>query len=130
MKNIDDYIKNYSQVKLYYFEDEIYAYILKQSKEFILIVDIVDWHFHSYMIFPKKYIKKIKYKKLEKFREKVMNKVNNNNYNPLDYLDIHSLDSIFLSLKNNYNLICIEGATKDVNQFIIGQIVKFNSNKL
>ena len=86
MKNIDDYIKNYSQVKLYYFEDEIYAYILKQSKEFILIVDIVDWHFHSYMIFPKKYIKKIKYKKLEKFREKVMKKVNNN-YNPLDYLD-------------------------------------------
>ena len=129
MKKIDKYIKKMSQVKLYYFEDEIYGVILRQSEKFILIRDIKDWHYDGYMIFPKKYISKIKYTKVEKFREKVMNesisKINN-----IQWLNLNTYDTLFSALMKNYNEICIEGASEEVNQFMIGKIAGYSKKSL
>lgn len=126
-KKINRYIKNKSQVKLFYFEDEVYVQILKQSNKFILVGEIKDWHFDGYIIFPKKYISKIKYSKLEKFREEVMQEKIENN---LNWLDITSYKTIFNSLKNNYNEIIIEGAEKKINQFVVGMIKNFDKYNL
>lgn len=125
--NIKKLIKDKSQVKLNYFEDEVYGQILKQSDKFILIREIKDWHFDGYIIFPTKYISSIKHGKLEKFREKVLNKKINFD---LTWLDISSYKSIFKTLKINYNEIGIEGAEENVNQFVIGKIESFDKNNL
>ena len=127
-RDINSYIDNNSHVKLYYFEDEIYGQIIMNSKDFIVIKDIKDWHYNGYMIFLKKSILKIKYGKLEKFREKIIkNKFFSKNIEPEKWLNITSFKSIFTSLKNNFNQICIEGASEDVNQFMIGKIKNFDS---
>ena len=127
---IAKYIKLKSQVKLYYFEDEIYGRILKESDNFIVICDIKDWHYDGYMIFPKKYISKIKYGKLEKFREEIMNKFSLTIKVNLEWLNIDSYHTIFSSLSQNYNEICIESALKDINHFMLGKIVKQSKNNL
>lgn len=128
-KKISEYIELKSQVKIYYFEDEIYGTILKESSKFILIRDIKDWHYDGYMIFPKKYISKIQYKKIEKFREKVMDEAIDNIDN-IKWLNLNTYDTLFFSLVENYNKICIEGASDKVNQFIIGKISEYSKKNL
>lgn len=129
--NIDLYINSMAQVKLYYFEDEIYGQILKHSKDFILINEIKDWHYDGYMIFPKQNISKIEYGELEKFRQKILTPLDYQILgNDIDWLNINSFQTIFLSLKNTYNTICIEGADNDVNQFILGEISEYDTYNL
>lgn len=130
-EKIDSYIKNTSQVKLYYFEDEICGQILSHSKNFILIRDVKDWHFDGYMIFPKKYISKVRYSKVEKFRENLMKKfLNKVSIFDIKWLKLNSFKDIFESLHSNYPEVCIEGATECVNQFKIGKIVNYTKKEL
>lgn len=131
-KKINKYISNQEQVKIYYFEDEIYGQILINSNDFILIKDIKDWHFDGYIIFPKNYISKIRCSKLEKFRKKlIVNKiVIRKEMEILKWLNLTSFENIFISLRDHYNKVCIEGADKNINQFIIGEINKVNNKEI
>ena len=128
-KKLEEYKNNSSHIKLYYFDEEISGKILNFSEDFILIHDVKDWHYDAYMIFPKKFIKKIKYGKLEKFHEKLLKNTAQKKDN-IDWINLKSFKSIFNSIHSNYNQVCIEGVEKNVNQFLIGKISQWNKKNL
>lgn len=124
-QEITTLIENNSLVKIYYYDEEINGQILQESKDFILIRDLKDWHFDGYMILKKNSILRIEYGKLEQFREKLI--IEKSIDDDISWLKLNSLDEIIMSLQNNYNKICIEGADYDVNQFVIGKIKLFDN---
>lgn len=129
--NLNTYIKNSLQVKIYYFEDEIYGQILMQSTDFILIREIKDWHYDGYMILPKQYIANIGHTELEQFRAKILPPLSSTIYQTsINWLNLDSFDTILASLLKNYNEISVEGAANDVNQFMIGKLIEYNKNNI
>ena len=123
-KKIDKFIKNENHVKLYYFNEEINCQILKQSKNLILIRDIKDWHYDAYMIFPKKYIKKIKYGKIEKCRENILLPLKKQEFTKeINQIDISNIKNALISLYKINQGICIENANNNYT-FIVGVIKK------
>jgi hypothetical protein len=97
----------------------------------MLIRGLDDWHFDGYIIHMIKNIKNIKYNKLEIFREKITKTLQwYQDDHSVDWIDLSSWATIFQSLKDNYNEICIWGATEEVDQFMIGVITKFDDRYL
>ena len=124
IKKINKLIDSCSQVKLYYFEEEIYCQILKESKTLILVRDIKDWHYDAYMIFPKKYIKKIKYGKIEKCREKILPPLNKQQFiKEINKIDLFSIKNALQSLFECNQGVCIESANNNYI-FTLGIIKK------
>jgi hypothetical protein len=62
-RKIHLYINNKSLVRIYYFNDEFDSKILKNSQELLLVSSIRDFCFDGYVIFVKKFVKKIEYSK-------------------------------------------------------------------
>jgi hypothetical protein len=130
-QNIQSFIENRSLVKLYYFDEEYDSIIIANTEKFTLVADVSDFSFNGYMIFVKKYIRNIKYGKLQIFQEKITKlQLDYSDAFDLKWLDLSSYSAMFNSLKNNYSRICIEGATEEVNQFMIGEITDFNEEFL
>jgi hypothetical protein len=130
-KKIDKFIDNCSQVKLFYFDEEINCQILKQSKKLIMVRDIKDWHYDAYMIFPKKYIKKIKYGKLEKCREKILPPLKKEQFtDKIDKIDLSNLKNALKSLVECNQGICIENVTESKYMFVLGIIKELKSKKI
>jgi len=130
-KKINKLINSCAQVKLYYFNEEIHCQILKESDSLILVKDIKDWHYDSYMIFPKKYIKKIKYGKTEKCREKILSPLKKEQYiDDIKVIDLTDLKSVLKSLFKTNQGVCIENTREDNYVFIIGKITKIKNKKL
>ncbi|MDR0467987.1 MAG: hypothetical protein LBG67_03965 [Campylobacteraceae bacterium] len=117
-------------VKLSYFEDSYFCQIIKNSDKFLFVRVISDWHFDGYMIFVKKYIKSIKHTELLEFQQKVVEFYDKGQKKDVSWLNLNSYDVMFCSLRENYNEICIEGATENVNQFMIGKIASFDEKCL
>jgi len=130
-KKIDNFIKNCNQVKLYYFNEEINCQILKQSKNLILVRDIKDWHFDAYMVFPKKYVKKIKYGKIEKCREKILSPLKKSQFKyEVSRINLYSIKTVLETLYKLNQGICIENANKNNYMFNLGFIEKIKSNSI
>ena len=129
-KDYKRHIDKKSQVKLFYFNEKIYCQILKQSDDIILVKDIKDWHYDGYMIFPKKFITKVKYSKIEKFREQILEPLEKNDYLDSISIDIENMHDCLKSLqKNNYG-ICIENANNDKYIFLLGKIMKIKKEQV
>ena len=102
-----------------------------ESRTLIMVRDIKDWHYDAYMIFPKRYIKKIKYGKTEKCREKILPPLKKKQF--LNEINEISLDSVNDLLKSLYNLnqgICIENANVNEYSFTLGKIEKINNKNV
>lgn len=131
MKSYKKYIENLSQVKLKYFNESINCQILKESDDLILVRDIKDWHYDAYMIFPKKYIKKIIYGKIEKCREKILPPIKREDFlNGIEKINLTSIKDALYSLKELIKCVCIENAQENNYIFVLGKIKKLKTKKL
>lgn len=128
---INKLIDSYSQVKLFYFDEEIYCQILKESKNLILVRDIKDWHYDAYMIFPKKYIKKIKYGKIEKCKEKILLPLKKQQFaKEINNIDLFSIKNTLQSLSKRNQGLCIENANDNNYIFALGVIKELKDNNI
>lgn len=131
MKDYRSYIENLSQLKIIYFNEEIYCQVLKESGDFILVRDIKDWHYDAYMIFPKKYIKKVKYGKIEKCREKILPPLKKYQFvKEIDKVDLSNIKNIMRSLFECDQGICIENSNEKNYIFTVGKIMKIKNNSI
>ncbi len=127
MKNkINFCIQNNSIVKIYYFKEEFYGYILMNSKNFLLIREMFDFQYRGFIIFNKQYIKKIKISKQEIFYKHLMSTYTNIPYFDYKWIKLKSIKKLLKSLYDNYNEICLE-TVKKKNIFLVGKIIKFDN---
>lgn len=123
IKKINKFINNCSQIKLYYFEEEIYCQILKESETLILVRDIKDWHYDAYMIFLKKYIQKIRYGKIEKCREKILSPLREEQFTKeINKIELSSMKNALQSLSESNQGVCIENANDNNYIFTLGAV--------
>ena len=131
MKNYREYIKNKSQIKLHYFNEEIYCQILKESAKLILVRDIKDWHYDAYMIFPKQYIKKVTFGKNERCRSKILPPLKRKQFiKDIDKIELSTLKNALYSLYKLKQGVCIENASKNNYSFVVGKIKKLKNKSL
>jgi hypothetical protein len=122
---IQSYIDNQSLVKVYYFDEEYDSVILANSQDLMLLAESREFSFEQYIIVIKNNIKRIKYGRLQKFHEHLLNTYSNAaEINNLEWLDISSYPATFQTLKDNYNRICVYSKDKNIDAFDIGQITK------
>lgn len=128
-KDIEQCIKNNSIVRIYYFEEEIYGHILINSKKFLVVLEMLDFTYQGLIIFNKKYIKKIKHSKNEKFSGKLMSKYVKKPQKDISWLNLKTFRTLLHSLKKYHNELCI-GFAEDVDIILVGNIVKFDNKYL
>jgi len=130
-KKIAKLIHKNAQVKIYYFNEEIYCQILQESKTLIMVRDIKDWHYDAYMIFPKKYIKKIQYGQIEKCRENILPPLKRKKFiKDINKVNLSSIKKVLKSLKMFNQGICIENAIENNYFFTVGMIKKIKNKKI
>jgi len=124
-------INSCSQVKICYFNEEIYCQILKISDTLIMIKDIKDWHYDAFMIIPRKYIKKIKRNKREKCIEKILPPLQKEQFLiETKKINLNSIKDVLKSLYSINQGLCIENATNKEYSFYLGKIKKIKDTHL
>lgn len=116
-------------VKVEYFEEEWSGEVLANSKNFILLHEVNDFEYGGFVIFNKKFITSITRTKQEKFDEKVIKKFAKKPDESVKWLDISSFETIFSSLKKNFNGFCVD-STEDIDTFFVGKIEKIADKHL
>ena len=137
---IQKHINNKDFVKVYISDkddlqiERFQGYIFKQTKDFIIMNDFMDFFYDGFVILRKRDIYEIKHSNDEKFFNKILvgEKIKKevlNKYKELD-LNLHSFEKIFESIfKTNLPVIVESKYGKD-DIFQIGSIKKINKDNV
>ena len=109
----------------------IHGYLLKASKDWLLVQNISEFHLNGYSILRRKDIKKIYYDEAEKFFEKILNKEGVSKKVIDKYkINLSSLFTIFGDLKKAKLTIIVECEEEKDDIFIIGKINRIDSDSV